>query len=606
MKGDSLKNTFSVKDKDGKVYRVNKNDPRYLNGELVGINKNMVIVIDKNNKKFKVSKNDPRYLCGELVGHTRSQKCKETTKILFKNNVAVVDDHGNKYYVSKTDERYLNGELKHIFQDKISVKDKDGKVYRVNKNDPRYLNGELVGVNKNKHVTKEVKNKISSSFNNKRQIKYKNFNYKIEKNEDVFLIKNYCEHGDIKISPRDFNKLYKLNKPHYCEKCNEKLIQRIVNNNSPTEFFEIPKCCQETHIKRFFPNIYANIIKNTTNIKNITFTEKLYLYKNKLTYKPKCKFKNCNNETEYSYFGNTYVYYCNKHKHYYTISIKEHELFNFIKSFYNKEIILSYRKLKYELDIYLPDINLSFEFNGIYWHSDIYRDKYYHHNKWKVCYDNNIKLITIWEDDWNYKQDIIKSMIKNQLQLTENRIYGRNCMIKEINYNESKSFLENNHLQGSCKSKINLGLFYHEKLVSLMTFGKRRMILNSKSKNENEYELLRFCNKLNTAVIGGASKLLTYFEKKYTPQKIISYINLDIGNGQLYEKLNFKIDNKITISYWWVDNIRHHRSNFMKHKLVKEGYDCNKTEDEIMKNRGFRKIWNTGNIKYEKNYLQKL
>jgi len=605
MKGKSLKNTFSVKDKDGKSYRVNKNDPRYLSGELVGINKNMVIVIDKNNKKFKISKNDPRYLSGELVGHTKGQRCKETTKEILKNNVSVIDQQGNRYYVSKTDKRYLNGELKHIFQDKISVKDKDGKSYRVNKNDPRYLSGELVGINKNKHIVKQVKNKISESFNNNRQIKYKNFNYRIEKdkNKDYFLIKNYCEHGDIKISSIDFNRLYKLNKPYYCEKCNEKFIQNIINDNSIINFFEIPICNREKYIKRFFPEIYANIIKNTINIKNITFTEKLFLYKHKLTSKPKCKFKNCNNETEYSYSGNTYVYYCNKHKHYYAISIKEHELFNFIKSIYDKEIILSYRKLKYELDIYIPNLNLAFEFNGIYWHSDLYKDKYYHNNKWKKCNDKGIQLITIWEDNWNYKQDIIKSMIKNALKLTENRIYARNCVIKEISYKESNYFLESNHLQGSCKSKINLGLFYHEELISIMTFGKRRMILGSKSENENEYELLRFCNKLNTSVVGGASKLLSYFEKKYIPQKIISYVNLDIGNGQLYKNLNFKTDNKPTISYWWVDDVRHHRSNFMKHKLVKEGYDRNKTEDEIMKNRGFRKIWNTGNIKYEKNYF---
>jgi hypothetical protein len=37
----------------------------------------------------------------------------------------------------------------------------------------------------------------------------------------------------------------------------------------------------------------------------------------------------------------------------------------------------------------------------------------------------------------------------------------------------------------------------------------------------------------------------------------------------------------------------------MKHKLVKEGYDKNKTEDQIMLERNFTKVYGVGNLIYD-------
>jgi len=59
----------TVKDKDNNILIVKVNDPRYLNGELVGIIKGKINVKDKNGKYFQVNKDDPRYLSGKLTGH---------------------------------------------------------------------------------------------------------------------------------------------------------------------------------------------------------------------------------------------------------------------------------------------------------------------------------------------------------------------------------------------------------------------------------------------------------------------------------------------------------------------------------------------------------
>ena len=90
-------------------------------------------------------------------------------------------------------------------------------------------------------------------------------------------------------------------------------------------------------------------------------------------------------------------------------------------------------------------------------------------------------------------------------------IQARKCIVREIKNNvELNGFLQTNHLQGHVNSSIKIGLFYDESLISVMTFGKLRKSLGQKHK-EGNYELLRFCNKVDHLVIGGASRLFNYF-----------------------------------------------------------------------------------------------
>jgi hypothetical protein len=286
---------------------------------------------------------------------------------------------------------------------------------------------------------------------------------------------------------------------------------------------------------------------------------------------------------------------CNKKKQ----TIAENKLYDFISSNYEKEIISNKRNIiSKEIDIYLPDLKLAFEFNGLYWHSELYKEKNYHLNKTKECLDKEIQLIHVWEDDWNYKRNIVESIILNKLGKS-NSIYARNTDIREITDNRIiRKFLNKNHLQGYVGSSIKLGLFYKDELVSLMTFGKLRKSLGQNSK-ENSYELLRFCNKLNYSVVGGASKLFHYFLRNYSPKEVISYSDNSRYDGDLYEKLGFKLKHNTPVNYYWViDGIRNHRYNWRKDKLVKKGHDPLKTENEIMKELGHYRIFDSGNKKW--------
>jgi hypothetical protein len=278
--------------------------------------------------------------------------------------------------------------------------------------------------------------------------------------------------------------------------------------------------------------------------------------------------------------------------------IKEKEIFNFVNN-YIENVKGNIKIDKKEIDVYLPDYNLGIEYNGLYWHCELYKNRNYHFDKTNICNKKNIDLLHIWEDQWLYKQPIVKSMILNKLNKTPNKIYARKTEIKEITDTKIVSeFLEKNHLQGKVGSNIKIGLYYNNELVSLMTFGKLRKNLGQKHKN-NYYEMLRFCNKLYTNVIGGASKLFKYFLKNYKPTKIISYANRDYSNGNLYKKLGFKLDKITKPNYHYVKNgLRYNRYNFRKDKLIKKGYDSAKTEHEIMLERKYYRIYNSGNFKF--------
>jgi len=282
-------------------------------------------------------------------------------------------------------------------------------------------------------------------------------------------------------------------------------------------------------------------------------------------------------------------------------SKKEKELHDFVNILiYSKSSVRNLINSK-ELDIYIPSKNIAIEFNGLYWHSDQFKKDTYHINKTKKCQEKGVQLIHIFEDEWDNKQEIVKSRLKNILGITENRIFARKTEIKEISSNQSIQFLDKNHIQGKVGGKVKLGLYYENKLVSLMTFGKLRKSLGSDHK-KGHYELLRFCNKLNTTVVGGASKLLKHFQKNYEYKEIISYCDLRWSKGNLYKQLGFTEMHRSRPNYFYLDNScnkRLSRFKYRKSELVKQGFNKNKTERQIMQERGFYRIYDCGTIKYK-------
>lgn len=273
-------------------------------------------------------------------------------------------------------------------------------------------------------------------------------------------------------------------------------------------------------------------------------------------------------------------------------SLKQQMLYDFISAHYTGEIISNYKD-ELEIDIYLPEKKIGFEMNGLYWHSDLMKDKDYHLNKTTYFNQKGIRLFHIWEDDWQFKREIIQSQLLNILGQSLQKIWARKCYVQEVGQKLAKKFLDNNHQLGYVRSDLKLGLFYGDTLVSFMSFDHYE---GRKKIGDSEWNLNRFCNSLNTVVVGGASKLLKWFIDNKKPSRIISYADRDWSEGDLYLKLGFTEVNKSEPDYKYVDrHKRVHKSRMRKSRL---GYSV--TESEYTRSIGMLRVWDCGKIKFEK------
>lgn len=251
-----------------------------------------------------------------------------------------------------------------------------------------------------------------------------------------------------------------------------------------------------------------------------------------------------------------------------------------------------------EIDIVLPEHKLAIEYNGLHWHSSRFKDAKYHLEKTEMCEAKGYRLIHIFEDEWLNKQDIVKSRLMNLIGETEKRIYARQCTVREIDSSTASKFMDDNHLQGKVGASHRYGLFFKNELVSAMTFGGRRKSMGAVAK-EGEFELLRFCNKKGYSVVGGASKLLKKFINSESPDEIMTYADRRWSDGSLYETLGFEALGTSKPNYFYVVNgTREHRFKYRKSELVKQGFDKNQTEREIMEGREIYRIYDCGTRKY--------
>lgn len=282
----------------------------------------------------------------------------------------------------------------------------------------------------------------------------------------------------------------------------------------------------------------------------------------------------------------------------------EKELFEYIQSLLpgieveeNNRTILNGK----EIDVYIPSLKLGFEMNGLIWHSDKFdTDKDYHLNKTELASEKGVTLVHIFEDEWLLKNEICKSRIKSLLGIIDSRIFARKCEVKMVSFLDASKFINENHLQGFAPSSVNIGLFYCNELIDIMTFGKKRVNVGAKQE-EGVYELIRMCSKLNTVVVGGASKMLRYFIKNFNPRTIITYADRRWSTGGVYEKIGFKFTHTSKPSYSYVVNKKRANRYTLRKDVLVSKYGCplEMTEKEFCNSKGWYRIYDCGCLCYK-------
>lgn len=278
------------------------------------------------------------------------------------------------------------------------------------------------------------------------------------------------------------------------------------------------------------------------------------------------------------------------------VSSYEAELIGYLKTITSHNIVASDRTVlgNLELDVYIPDLSIAFEINGLYWHSEeMGKSTYYHRYKTDRCKEKGIQLIHIFEDEWVHKRTICESRIKSKLGLNTTT-YARNYLIKEIPHRDAYDFLTEHHIQGrGTQSMYSYGLYdKSDKLTAVMTFSKLS-IAKGATHTEGYYELNRYSSIGN--IVGGASRLFKYFINAIDPERVISYSDSRWNTGNLYRSLGFEYAGETTPGYWYTRGTeRIHRFKLRKTK----DDPADKTEKVLRREQGYYRIWDCGNSKW--------
>lgn len=245
----------------------------------------------------------------------------------------------------------------------------------------------------------------------------------------------------------------------------------------------------------------------------------------------------------------------------------------------------------YELDVYIPSKNMAIEFNGVFWHSERFKDSDYHYIKWRECNKKGIQLLQIWEDDWVERRDIVESMLSHKLGMSVDRVFARKTEVVIASTKASNDLLDKHHIQGSVGAKVKLGLEHNGELVAVMLF---------KDRGNGEYELVRYAT--SKAVVGGFSKLLKHFTSNYDYESIVSFADLCVSDGGVYESNGFMLDKVIPPDYSYLSgNIRVHKFSFRKSRFKNDKflrYEDGLTERELAALNSLDRIYDAGKLRY--------
>lgn len=252
-----------------------------------------------------------------------------------------------------------------------------------------------------------------------------------------------------------------------------------------------------------------------------------------------------------------------------------------------------------EIDCLVEDSAIGFEFCGLFYHSSKFKDDDYHLYKARLASSAGLRLLQIFEDEWAFKKDIVKSIIKTSLGKTDVKINARNLEKRVISKTTAKDFINSNHIQGWSEAEFCYGLFSDTDLVAVATFSSSRSALHDLE--SGYFELVRYCSLLNSSIRGGLSKLISEFVADKNPLAIKTFCDLRLFSGKGYEAVGFKLQHISKPGYYYVNGLKRlSRLGFRKHLLASKlkVFDPKLSERENMRLNGYNRIYDCGNAVY--------
>jgi len=279
------------------------------------------------------------------------------------------------------------------------------------------------------------------------------------------------------------------------------------------------------------------------------------------------------------------------------MSAGQMELFRWLEGL-GAEVTTCDRELikPYELDVVMRDAKLAIEYNGLYFHSEEFKDKDYHRLKLELTRREGYRLIHVFEDEWRDRQEVVKSVIMHALGMTGRRVDARKCEVVEVDSRARKAFFDANHLDGDARASRAWGLVQAGELVSCLSVRKPLH-----RKHAGSLEVCRFASAGGTNVRGGLGRLLRAVEdhcRRESISSILTYVDTRFGEGRGYESVGFELQGTTANRFWWTDG----KSRIDRFK-IRADRAAGMTEQQVAEEHGVTKIWGCPNLVLAKQIL---
>ena len=249
-------------------------------------------------------------------------------------------------------------------------------------------------------------------------------------------------------------------------------------------------------------------------------------------------------------------------------------------------------KSNLEVDIYLPDLKLAIEFNGMYFHSEAFNAPDHHKVKRELCEAAGLRLLTVWEDDWLWRRPIVEEHLRHLLGASQQeRVFARKCEVREVAKPRGDDLLLAHHIQGPSTASVRLGLFKDEELVAVAYFRRTK---------DEIWELSRYAT--NKLVVGGASKLVAAFRRAHPSAELKTFADLDWSAGELYENTGWRFDGELEPDYSYLyKGERRHKFGFRKNRFREDPnlkFESGLSERELASLNKILRVYDSGKKRY--------
>lgn len=202
-----------------------------------------------------------------------------------------------------------------------------------------------------------------------------------------------------------------------------------------------------------------------------------------------------------------------------------------------------------EIDIYIPELKIGFEYDGLYWHSSAKKcDPNHHLNKMNHFLEHGIRVFNITSYEWEVKRKQTEYYILGKIRNDLNSIGARKLVFKEVPLLDARAFCQEYHIQGSPNySDIAFGGYLDNELLIVGIFGRHH-------RNSEKTVLQRFITKSGHVVSGGLSKI-SKMGYRYFQRPIITWCDLRLFDGHGYELAGWEKEEVLKPDYFYTDGV---------------------------------------------------